>query len=219
MPASFSSIKSLKYIYLKVTCNKILFYSLYKVRLILDKIHRDENQLIEKAISGDKQAFGYLYDYYFLQIFKYMLIRTDNQEDAEDITETVFMKAWEHLPRFGRNKKERNFRAWLFRIAHNTLIDDYRTNKANLSLESALQNRSTDAEPEAVVLQNEEVEKIQEAIKMLDEVSRHVVISRFIGGLSHKETAQSVGVNENNVRIIQYRALRKLNDLLREKND
>jgi DNA-directed RNA polymerase specialized sigma24 family protein len=54
---------------------------------------------------------------------------------------------------------------------------------------------------------------------MLDEVSQQVIVSRFIGGLSHKETAQSIGVNENNVRIIQYRALRNLNNLLREENE
>lgn len=102
---------------------------------------------------------------------------------------------------------------------HNTLIDRYRTKKESLSLESALQIKSTNAEPEKIVLRNEEVKRIREAIKMLDEISRQVIMSRFFGGLSHKETAQSVGVNENNVRIIQYRALKKLNILLREQNE
>lgn len=87
------------------------------MRLTLDMIHRSEDQLIKKAISGDKEAFGHLYDNYFIQIFKYLLIRTNTQEDAEDMTEIVFMKAWEHLPGFGEKKKESNFHAWLFRIA------------------------------------------------------------------------------------------------------
>jgi len=189
------------------------------MRLTLDTIHRSEDQLIIKAISGDKEAFGHLYDNYFMQIFKYLLIRTNTKEDAEDMTEIVFMKAWEHLPNFGEKKKERNFHAWLFRIAHNTLIDRYRTKKESLSLESALQIKSTNAEPEKIVLQNEKVKMIRKAIKMLDEISREVIMSRFFGGLSHKETAQLVGVNENNVRIIQYRALKKLNILLREQNE
>jgi RNA polymerase sigma-70 factor (ECF subfamily) len=186
---------------------------------MLETINRDEDQLIKKAISGDKEAFGHLYDCYFLQIYKYLLIRTDTREDAEDMTETVFMKAWKHLPHFGGKKKKHNFRAWIFRIAHNTLIDHFRTKKVNISLESVSQNRSADAEPESVVVQNEEVKRIHKVITMLDDVSQQVIISRFFGGLSHKETAQSVGVNENNVRIIQYRALRKLNDLLSEKNE
>ena len=189
------------------------------MRLTLDKIHHGEEQLIEKAISGDKEAFGHLYDYYFLQIFKYLLIRTNNREDAEDMTEIVFLKAWEHLPRFEGKKRKHNFRAWLFRIAHNTLIDRFRTKKENLSLESASEIRSTDAEPEKVVIQNEQIVRIHEAIKKLDEVSQQVIISRFIGGLSHKESAHSVGVNENHVRVIQYRALRKLNNILREENE
>jgi len=75
----------------------------------LDTIRRDEELLIKKAISGDREAFGYLYDHYFNQIFKYLLIRTNTQEDAEDMTENVFMKAWEHLPHFGGKKKDRNF--------------------------------------------------------------------------------------------------------------
>jgi hypothetical protein len=63
-------------------------YSLHKERKILDTIHRDEDQLIEKAISGDKEAFGHLYDHYFIQISKYLLSRTDTWEDAGDMTET-----------------------------------------------------------------------------------------------------------------------------------
>ena len=189
------------------------------MRLILDTIQRDEDQLIEKAISGDKEAFGCLYDHYFQQIYKYLLIRIDNQEDAEDMTETVFMKAWEHLPNFGGKKKEHNFRAWLFRIAHNTVIDHYRTRKQFLPLESVSQSGSATGEPGGIALKNEDSRRIIKAIKRLDETSQKVIMSRFINSLSHKETALSIGISENNVRVIQYRALKKIRDMLREDDE
>ena len=185
----------------------------------MDTIHRDEDQLIEKAISGNKEAFGHLYDYYFVQIFKYLLIRTDNREDAEDMTETVFMKAWEHLPRFGGKKKERNFRAWLFRIAHNTVVDHYRTRKHFSPLETVSQTSTTEGEPGRVALDNEDSRRIIQAIKRLDETSQKVIVSRFFSDLSHKETALSIGISENNVRVIQYRALKKIRDMLREDDE
>jgi len=185
----------------------------------LDTIHRDEDQLIEKAISGDKEAFGHLYDHYFPQIFKYLLVRTDTREDAEDMTETVFMKTWEHLPNFGGKKKERNLRAWLFRIAHNSVVDHYRTRKQLLPLESVSQTGTAEGEPGGVAIKNEDSRRIIQAIKRLDDTSQKVIVSRFTSDLSHKETALSIGISENNARIIQYRALRKLNDLLREENE
>ncbi len=189
------------------------------MKLTLDMIHRSEAQLIKKAISGDKEAFGHLYDNYFIQIFKYLLIRTNVQEDAEDMTEIVFMKAWEHLPGFGEKKKERNFRPWLYRIAHNTVVDHYRTRKHFLPLETALQTSFGDGEPDRIALKNEESRRIIRAIKQLDEISQKVIVNRFYGELSHKETALSTGINVNNVRVIQYRALKKIKDMLREDDE
>jgi len=185
----------------------------------LDTIHRDEAQLIEKAISGDKEAFGHLYNNYFIQIYRYLLVRTDTREDAEDMTENVFMKAWEHLPNFGGKKKERNYCAWLFRIAHNTVIDHYRTRKQLLPLESVSQTGIATGEPGGIVIKNEDSRRIIQAIKRLDETSQKVIVSRFISDLSHKETALSIGISENNVRVIQYRALKKIRDMLRENDE
>ena len=189
------------------------------MRLTLDTIRYDEELLIEKAISGDKEAFGHLYDHYFIQIFKYLLIRTNTQEDAEDMTEIVFMKAWEHLPHFGGKKKERNFRPWLYKIAHNTVVDHYRTRKHFLPLETALQTSLGEGEPDRIALKNEESRRIIQAIKQLDEISQKVIASRFFGDLSHKETALSTGINENNVRMIQHRALKKIKEILREDDE
>ena len=70
-----------------------------------------------------------------------------------------------------------------------------------------------------VALKNEDSRRIVQAIKRLDETSQKVIVSRFISDLSHKETALSIGISDNNVRVIQYRALRKLRDMLREHDE
>jgi len=129
------------------------------------------------------------------------------------------MKAWEHLPHFGGKKKERNFRAWLFRIAHNTVIDHYRTRKHFSPLEMVSQTGTSEGEPDRVAIKNEDNRRIMEAIKRLDETSQKVIVSRFISDLSHKETALSIGISENNVRVIQYRALKKIRDMLGENDE
>lgn len=179
----------------------------------------DQNQdrIIENAISGDKQAFGRLYEQYFQQIFRYLLIRSNNKEDAEDMTEVVFLKAWKNLPGFGQKSRGNNFRAWLYRIAHNTVVDHYRANKQTSSLD--LETSSLEKEPGLLVVENEEKRKMVYAIRKLDAVSQNVIACRFIGGLSHKETALSTGLSESNVRVIQYRALKKVRDLMGEDNE
>jgi RNA polymerase sigma-70 factor (ECF subfamily) len=118
-----------------------------------------ELQLIQEAIAGDKQAFGRLYDCYADQIFRYLYFRVEERSLAVDMTEDVFLKAWEKIPQFGKDKRGLNFRAWLYRIAHNTVIDYYRTNKAEVSLDEVSEYH--DKMPAAIQL-IEESEEIQE---------------------------------------------------------
>jgi len=87
---------------------------------------QDEKDLIQQAKSGDKSAFGKLFDMYFTPIYRYLRLRCGNEQDAEDLSAEVFMRAWEKLPGFDLRAGDSMFRSWLFRIAHNLLIDRYR---------------------------------------------------------------------------------------------
>src|SRR5918911_602212 len=84
--------------------------------------------------SRDPAAFGELYDRFVERVYRYLYLRTGRQAEAEDLTEQVFLKAWEAIGRY--RWQGRPFLAWLYRLAHNTHIDHVRTRKPTTSLNS-----------------------------------------------------------------------------------
>lgn len=178
-----------------------------------------ENRIIRLAIEGDKQAFGQLYERYVGKIYRYLFFRMDSREAAEDMTEIVFLKAWEGLPALGRKSSGVNFSAWLYRIAHNALVDHRRTKKEEIALEGIEPIPAQIEKPGTRVELDEESARIIPAMQKLDEQSQNVIISRFIGDLKPREIAEMLGLSEGNVRVIQYRALKKLQGILGDKNE
>ncbi|MCH8878194.1 MAG: sigma-70 family RNA polymerase sigma factor [Chloroflexi bacterium] len=91
-----------------------------------------DSQLAARAIDGDAEAFGDLYERYQNAIYRYIYYRVGEQGEAEDLTETVFLKAWETMPRF--RVDQASFKTWLYRVAHNLLVDHRRLpeNRANM---------------------------------------------------------------------------------------
>ena len=92
-----------------------------------EKMDRTDQELLGRALDGDTEAFGDLYERYLDEIQRFVFYRVADRFEAEDLTEVVFIKAWEALPRFESSNV--NLRAWLYRIAHNTIIDHYRTRR------------------------------------------------------------------------------------------
>jgi RNA polymerase sigma-70 factor (ECF subfamily) len=85
---------------------------------------QDEQSLVLKAQQKDSKAFSELYEAYFDKIYRYILLKTGNQSDAEDMTQQVFLKALKSLPSY--KYQEVPFSAWLYRIAHNQMVDHFR---------------------------------------------------------------------------------------------
>ena len=173
-----------------------------------------EKLWIEAAIAGDKQAFGRLYELYANRIFSYLYYRIGGRAEAADMTETVFLKAWEKLPQFGRPEKGLNFRAWLYRIAHNAVIDHRRTKKEEIGLDVLGEQPSPQPQAAQLVEESERLQDLLAALERLDPAARQVIVLRFFSGLDHKETAAVMGISKGNVRVIQFRALKKLKDYL-----
>ena len=86
-----------------------------------------DNELVARASQGDRDAFGDLYERYLDAIFRYIYYRVNHQQDAEDLTELVFLKAWQNIA--SCYEKKATFKSWVYRIAHNSIIDHYRTRK------------------------------------------------------------------------------------------
>ncbi len=170
---------------------------------------RDLRALLQRALHGDVEAYGEFYERLLDRMFRYLFYRTGHLQDAEDLTEEVFLKAWEALHR--TREIPDNPEAWLYRIAHNTIIDHYRTRKDHASLEEMERPLPTEGKtPEDLALEVEQVQNLIQHIRKLPPIYQQVLICRFIQGLSHKEVARILGTNENHVRILQYRALKRL---------
>lgn len=174
----------------------------------------DETALVKRAVDGSADAFGELYLLHIDAIYRYVRFRVGNSHDAEDLTEHVFLKAWEALP----NYKQRGlpFSSWLYRIAHNVVIDHHR--RAALALSSAssdaLDYQASEANALDQIIEASEVAELAEAIRKLPEDQQQVLVLRFIEGLSHAEVAHIVNKTEGACRVIQHRALAALSRLL-----
>ena len=170
-----------------------------------------ESGLTKRACRGDKNAFGDLYERYLDQIYRYIYYRVSNPQDAEDLTEQVFLKAWEKLPQYRGSVP---FRAWIYRIAHNIVIDHYRTRKDTVELPDDLPLADDRADVEAQLFSQERAAGLAAIIARLSPLHQHVLTLRFINGLSMKETAQVLGRNVGAVRVLQHRALKAAHTLL-----
>src|SRR3989338_4786186 len=93
-------------------------------------------KLVELVQDGDHEAFSRIYDIFIDPIYRYVYYRV-NSADAEDLVETVFLKVWENIRQYKPKKK--SFSAWVFRIAHNLVVDYYRASKSNFVEELDMQ--------------------------------------------------------------------------------
>src|SRR5512136_1892925 len=95
-----------------------------------------QSELVNQAKAGEAEAFGHLYEIYLDRIYRYIYFRVTDEQTAEDLISQVFTKAWENLDRYQPNG--RPFIAWLYTIAHNTVIDHYRTRKDTVPIENTI---------------------------------------------------------------------------------
>lgn len=178
-----------------------------------------ETLLIQEAIAGNKEAFGQLYEMYAGQIFGYLCSHTGEQSAAMDMMETVFLKAWENLPGLGTGGRGLNFRAWLYRMAHNAMVDYHRTRKEETGLDMIAEQADHFPHMAKLAEISETQQFLLKNLEKLDGMSRQVLVLRFYAELNHKETAKVLGISAGNVRVIQYRALKKMRDLMGEEDE
>ena len=175
----------------------------------------DEARLVDLAVAGDFDSFAALYTRHLDAIYRYIYFRTGDSQDAEDLTEQVFIKAWEALP----NYKSIGcfFINWLYRISHNLVVDHHRhrsliTNEV-LMADTNLPDQGQADALDAIILA-EESNLLASAISNLPEDYQMVITLRFIEGLGHAEIAQILDRSEVACRGLQHRALTALNKML-----
>lgn len=171
-----------------------------------------EGELVQRAIGKDAQAFGELYQRHLSQIYRYVYYKVGNPTEAEDLTEQTFLKAWEAMGRY--REQGVPFSAWLYRLAHNLVIDHHRTKHEATPLDTVIDAEDGQPAPDDVAALRLDAAAVHRAIARLTPEQQQVVILRFIQGMSHGEVAAIMGKNEGAVRGLQHRALAALHELL-----
>jgi RNA polymerase sigma-70 factor (ECF subfamily) len=173
----------------------------------------DERHLVECARSGDIQALGQLYELYFPRVYRYVHARTGNATEAEDVTEEIFLRMLTAIGDFQWRRVP--FAAWLFRIARNYVISYARRNGVRGN-QSPLPEFMADPAPDPVALVETKLsfEEALHAARGLPHAQREVIWLRFAVGLSVSDTARVLGKREGNVKVLQHKAIAKLQKLL-----
>ena len=177
------------------------------------------SDLVQAAKQEDQHAFRQLLDLHWNELYGFMIKRTENENDAEDLCLQAFSKAFDKIETFNN---EFTFSTWLTSIAKNLHVDMIRKEKTRL-------HQSTDVEevgrdvidetlgPEDQLIRSQNLNKLLQQVKSLKPIYRDVIQLRFFQELSHKEMAIQLGLSMSNVKVRLLRAKKLLAEIINDK--
>jgi RNA polymerase sigma-70 factor (ECF subfamily) len=175
--------------------------------------------LVDRVVAThDADAFGELYDRFVERVYRYLYFRTGSHPEAEDLTEQVFLKAWEAIGRY--RWQGRPFLAWLYRLAHNVHIDHVRSTRPTTSLSN--DQRPLDIPSPSAPLELAralDAEMLAGALNELTFEQQQVIVMKFIEGLDNEQIAQTMDRREGAIRALQMRALLSLRRVLEKQGE
>lgn len=178
-------------------------------------------KIIEKAINGDQVAFTSLLDKYWNEVYGFMLKRTENETDAEDITIETFAKAFDKIATYN---PEYQFNTWLIAIAKNVHIDTLRKKKSSLFVEigddenqQAYNIADTTPSAEDKLITEQNLSRLLQYIKMLKPHYQEVIQLRYFQEMTYQEIAEQLNEPLTNVKIKLLRAKKLLAEIIQGK--
>lgn len=181
---------------------------------------KEQYLLYKVNTHKDPEAFAALYDLYIKQIYQFIFFKVKRKEDAEDLTANAFLKAWRHFSE--GHQVVRNFRAFIYTLARNLVIDFYRQQGRQESL-------FFEGEEEGVKIVGQDVFSEQAfsddkraLLKALDSLKtdyKEILVLRFIEGLSFKEIAQIINKSQVGSRVLAHRAMKALKEEIKRLNE
>jgi len=182
-----------------------------------DALTLDQEIRLVRGARTDARAFGPLYEHYFPLVYNYVFFRVRERAAADDLVSAIFMRAVDRLDTY--RERRGPFGVWLFRIAHNLVVDYYRAaaRPSPLPLEQAepsLLEEATSAEQS--LIQSQQTEELLAQVARLPAREQEIISLKFGAGLTNRKIAALLGLSENHVAVILYRAMRKLRRRLAE---
>ncbi len=172
-----------------------------------------------KAININKDSFSKLYDEHIKPIYRFIYFKVNSKEEAEDLASETFLKAWNYLSRADNSNKIHNFKAFLYQIANNLVIDFYRKRSllpVTLNDEDWEGANIPDKQPNGIdkIKRDDDVIELKKAFKKIPENYSSVIIWYYLEELEIMEIARILGKSEGTVRVTIHRALKALKKVL-----
>lgn len=160
-------------------------------------------------MRSKRKRFISYYNTYFEKIYRYIFFRSGRDRAlAEDLTSEVMLKAYEHFEDFDHSK---NFSVWIYRIAHNHLVDYYKKAKKELVAIEDVENELKKDDRIAEKLDDKlSIAQVETVLEMLPEQQKEIILMKYFQELSHKEIADIMDMTEAHVRVQAHRALKTL---------
>lgn len=177
----------------------------------------NDDLALNRAIQGDREAFGLLYEQYVSRIYNYIYYRIGNMHEAEDLTARVFFRAMRRIADY--QNRGLPVSAWLYRIAHNLVANWHRDRgrRPEISLDEGTSIVAHPEHPEASMLQSEEQEALLRMIRKLPAERQQLLILKFVEHLSNAEIGQIMSRTEGAVKSLYHRTLLSLRNDMQEK--
>ncbi len=178
------------------------------------------NEAIKRAKENDQKAFNFLLDLYWDDVYGFQLKRTQNENDAEDITIQTFSKAFDRIETFNERY---TFKTWLITISKNIHIDLLRKEKNSIGQviskdeREAFQVLDESPSPEDKLITEQHLAKLLRDIKKLKPHYQEIINLRYFQELSYKEISEELGEPINNVKVKLLRAKKLLAEIIRDK--
>lgn len=175
----------------------------------------EEKLLLYKIKRNDRLAFIKAYNLYVDQLYRFIYFKVGSREEAEDLCSAVFLKTWNYILE-NSLKEHKTLKALFYKVARNLIIDHYRKNKETISLDSDKGVEVVDEKqnPAREIELKTDLLVLETKLPELKDEYREVIILRFVNELSIKEIAEILGKQKGNVRILIFRALKALRELL-----
>jgi RNA polymerase sigma factor (sigma-70 family) len=176
-------------------------------------------QMVEKLGASAAETFAGFYETYLPKVYRYISYRITDVHTAEDLTSTVFEKALSKFKSYSPQKAQ--FSTWIFAIARNTLIDHYRgsRNRQTVVLEDPVAAVEADASLEGDSDREEDIRILNGCVALLSKAEQEIIQLKFGAEMTNRQIAGQLSLSESNVGVILYRAVRKLRDNFKGKQN
>lgn len=172
----------------------------------------EDQEWISQILQGDKQAYAPLINKYKNKVYDIVYRIVNQSQDAQDITQECFMKAYHYLDRYDPARK---FSSWLYRIAVNHCLDVYSSKRKREDQQVNLEEvvLFDNACPETIYIKREAAAEIKHLVDLLPDSYRIIILLRYSNELSYQEISEILNVPLNTVQVRLHRAKQKLREL------